>query len=1456
MYSLNRLFRLLPGLVILSMALSLLTPQVAYAQGEQPPETPAVVEEDSGASSSGEEQSTPEAPGSGEEVSTEEPAVEETPVAPEETPAPSPEVPQSEPVLAETVEALAESEAVLVGADGQPIPLATQEAAEVLLAPDPYYSCSNDTVDGTADGTCHYSSIQVAINDFTVRGGSGNITIESGTFNENVVVNGIANLTGLVGSGSGAGGTLINGNVSIQNMTIANFLLGSFQVQGGGITINNTSSNVTLNDIDVNGYAAGTGVNVVNTTGSVNLTNVRSHNNDRSAWIDNSAGSGTVTFVGGSFNDNARSLYIKSKGNILVDGIQSNNSTLGIGLWLDNVGAAGATTTTIQNSTFTGNKQYGISATSTGAFTLSNITATGNSGGVALNNVGGSGAISVSGATLTNNGTPGSGEGLSISSTSAVTVSSITATGNGRSGASINTSTGTAGNVTVQNSVFSASGTPQMYGLQVTSSGQVTLDTVTASGNAQWGIWVDNTSSTAGASVNVSGGGASGNLASYGLRVLSKGAVDLNNFSATTNKLQGALITNTAGTGGVTISGTYSNNQATGVQVTSAGAVHVIGAVAQGNTGSGILIDNNASAASAGVTVDTGANASGNTAGQGLSISSKGVITLSDFTASNNSQSGALLVNTTGTAGVTVSGSNTFNTNGNMGLEVRSTGTVNVSGVNASGNQRGIAIDDTGAASTVTIANSTVTGANLSSVYVGSLGQIILNNVTSNNSITGHGFWLMNNTGTGGLTVTGGGASGNAKDGLNIVTNGAISVSSFTANGNLANGASLLNNAGTSGVTVTNSSFTSNVLGLNISSGAGVNLTGVTAAANQRGILINAKGGGTLDTVSATGNTVSSGLMLNSTVAGAWAITNSTFASNTTDGLQVNVAGSAAIHNNVFSGNTGAGLAVNAGQVLAYTNQIVGNGTGILVSGAAAGSAAYLNRIVGNTTGVNQTGGTLDAKDNWWGCNTGPGGAGCDTAVGNSPASYLVLELTPNPTVINLATGTSSTLTANVRKNNLGVSTETLYGAYLLDGPSVAFTSTIGTLGGSPVALTSGQAATSLTYNGVDGTSTLTAKLDNATVTQTMLIDRTRPVGTITGAPTDPTNQTLAGFTFTASDPGTGLQSVQCQVDGGVWASCSSPQNFPLGEGAHTFGLQLTDNAGNVNSPIPTSNWIVDLTRPTTDAGLAGVRYRGSMYVASVDVTLNADDPLSGGVKSGVGTTMYSLDGGPMQAYTGSLHVAAYGNHTVSFYSTDLAGNQELLQSTSFTVLNPEDLIKEPSIEGESDKTDAVGGAAFGGNDVQLVDVFLSAGSGPLSLELDRMIVFRMWEKEPVDAEGNRELARVSLPAYSVPQGSSLSFIPANVDALPDGAPGTVLAAAAFALNAVDESGNAASNLNGTANVRFLLPEGFSVPEGKQLAILYYDGTQWQTLETEAADGYVYANSSHFGTFALALIDK
>src|SRR5204862_483428 len=92
--------------------------------------------------------------------------------------------------------------------------------------------------------------------------------------------------------------------------------------------------------------------------------------------------------------------------------------------------------------------------------------------------------------------------------------------------------------------------------------------------------------------------------------------------------------------------------------------------------------------------------------------------------------------------------------------------------------------------------------------------------------------------------------------------------------------------------------------------------------------------------------------------------------------------------------------------------------------------------------------------------------------------------------------------------------------------------------------------------------------------------DTTPPDTTITAAPPARSNSGSASFSFTSTEAGS---SFACQLDGGAFAPCVSPQSYSgLANGSHTFQVRATDAAGNTD-PTPASYaWTVDTTPPDT----------------------------------------------------------------------------------------------------------------------------------------------------------------------------------------------------------------------------------------------------------------------------------
>jgi hypothetical protein len=90
-----------------------------------------------------------------------------------------------------------------------------------------------------------------------------------------------------------------------------------------------------------------------------------------------------------------------------------------------------------------------------------------------------------------------------------------------------------------------------------------------------------------------------------------------------------------------------------------------------------------------------------------------------------------------------------------------------------------------------------------------------------------------------------------------------------------------------------------------------------------------------------------------------------------------------------------------------------------------------------------------------------------------------------------------------------------------------------------------------------------------------------------------------------------------------------------------------------------------DTQPPYTTISLNGTM-SGGVYVTPVTVTMHAIDN-----QSGVNYTKYKVDSGALTTYNGSFVVSEEGNHTITYYSVDKAGNKETNKTKTFTIQIP-----------------------------------------------------------------------------------------------------------------------------------------------------------------------------------------
>ena len=195
------------------------------------------------------------------------------------------------------------------------------------------------------------------------------------------------------------------------------------------------------------------------------------------------------------------------------------------------------------------------------------------------------------------------------------------------------------------------------------------------------------------------------------------------------------------------------------------------------------------------------------------------------------------------------------------------------------------------------------------------------------------------------------------------------------------------------------------------------------------------------------------------------------------------------------------------------------------------------------------------------------------------------------------------------------------------------------------------------------------------------LVDITPPDTTIDSKPANLDNDSTPTFTFSGNDgTGSGIDSFMCRMDGGTYATCTSPFTSPaLVDSSHTFDVYAVDMLGNVDASPASYTWTLDTTAPDTTI---------IDKPASLDNDSTPTFTFSGsdGTGSGVASFMCRMDGGTYTACTSPFTSPALadGSHTFDVYAVDMLGNADASPAsytwtletispivTSITRLNP-----------------------------------------------------------------------------------------------------------------------------------------------------------------------------------------
>jgi uncharacterized protein len=218
------------------------------------------------------------------------------------------------------------------------------------------------------------------------------------------------------------------------------------------------------------------------------------------------------------------------------------------------------------------------------------------------------------------------------------------------------------------------------------------------------------------------------------------------------------------------------------------------------------------------------------------------------------------------------------------------------------------------------------------------------------------------------------------------------------------------------------------------------------------------------------------------------------------------------------------------------------------------------------------------------------------------------------------------------------------------------------------------------------------------------------PDTTIDSAPANPSNSSSPSFTFSGTDDVTapGSLTFQCDLDGGGFAACTSPEDYTsLSDGSHTFQVRAIDGVGNVD-PTPASfTWTIDTVAPTISVAAGGMcaASGGTMNLTVADssgnpVTLSGSSSNTtavpnanitfGGSGSNRTVTVTAVSGATVRTATLTITVSDSAQNTASTTITVIVGTSG--NNTALNGTTSADLILG------LDGNDTLNG--LGGNDV------------------------------------------------------------------------------------------------------------------------------------------------------------
>jgi hypothetical protein len=603
---------------------------------------------------------------------------------------------------------------------------------------------------------------------------------------------------------------------------------------------------------------------------SIKNTSVNSQSTGYGASLNNTTGTGGVTINNSQFTGNKlEGLIVRSNGAILITSVSAFSNQVSGAIFNNSSGVAGVTInggTTSDPNSFSFNKYDGLKILTKGMVSVTNVQAnmnddlSGFSDGIEISTS--LGNVTLTNIKATNNGAAGISV---IAPFGTISVTNVETASNGSYGAYLDNSGGLVPKtVTVKN--FSSSSTGGYHGLFIHSAGNVAISSINISFSNMAGVYVDNTPGTAVSSITINAPAGVMNKSSSnigaGVVLLSDGSVTISQLDASGNDSSGIFASNDSGSSGIILSNVISSgNGLTGLRLYSKGAISVtnVASVANGllnSSGWGASLNN--SSGSAAVTV-FGSKFNDNYSG-GLYVNSNGAVVITNSVANGNqNDQGFDLSSSKPVSIISVSGfrnSASSNLRENVRIQTNADVVIQnlVSSINTNGNA--VQINTTGGTGKVTVSGLEISSSNKDGLNILTNGIISVSN--SNVTDSWRGIYLDNSTGSGSVLLNNVKSTGNQVIGLWIITNGNTSLDKVKILSNVSAGSQMDINNPASSLSITRSNFDYNgLVGLTAHLGGNVTLNNVSASYNTGGAIgmniNNSSGTGTVTILSTLG---------------------------------------------------------------------------------------------------------------------------------------------------------------------------------------------------------------------------------------------------------------------------------------------------------------------------------------------------------------------------------------------------------------------------------------------------------------------------------------------------------------------------------------------------------------------------------------------------------------------------